>query len=313
MESLLLSLNVTVPIFIMMAVGYLLRALKIMDDHFIRQMNQLNFRVFLPLQTFKSLYTTDAASIWNGKLLLLAFFSIVAMFLAGMVFSRLLTKENPKRGTMVSIFFRSNYSYIGVPVAAAICGSADGNISTLVLAISVPLYNVLATIGFEYYRGGKINVGSMILKIIKNPCVIASVLGIIFMVAGVGEFPSFIHKPITTMAGVCTPMALISLGGSLDFKKIRGNTKLLIWGNAIRLLIIPVVFITIAILVGFRGNELAALFALYATPSAMITFAISQIMGGDSDLAAQQIVSQSVLSIVTLFIGVFILNSFGLF
>ena len=313
MESLLLSLNVTVPIFIMMAVGYLLRALNVMDDNFIRQMNQLNFRVFLPLQTFKSLYTTDFASIWNGKLLLLVFFSVIAMFLAGMYFSRFLTDDNAKRGTMVSIFFRSNYSYIGVPVAAAICGTADGNISTLVLAVTVPLYNILATIGFEYYRGGKIKFGNMLLKIIKNPCVIGSVLGIVCMVSGVGEFPSFIHKPIVTMAGVCTPMALISLGGSLDFKKIKGNTKLLIWGNAIRLFIIPAVFLTVSILMGFRGNELAALFALYFTPSAMITFAISQIMGGDPDLAAQQIVSQSVLSIVTIFIGVFILNSFGMF
>ena len=313
MDSLLLSLNVTLPIFIMMAAGYLLRALKLMDDHFVRQMNQLNFRVFLPLQTFKNLYTTDVASIWNGKLLLLAFFSVLCLFTVGMFCVRLLTDDNAKRGTMVSIIFRSNYSYIGIPVAAAICGSLNGNISTLVLAISVPLYNILATIGFEYYRGGKINIGNMVLKIIKNPCVIASVLGILCMALKVKEFPSYIHKPLTTMAGVCTPMALMSLGASLDFKKIRGNTRLLVWGNVIRLVIVPSVFITVSILMGFRGGELAALFALYATPPAMITFAISQIMGGDSELAAQQIVSQSVVSIFTMFIWVFALSSFGFF
>lgn len=313
MESLLLSLNVTLPIFIMMAVGYLLRTLKLMDDHFIRQMNQLNFRVFLPLQIFKNLYTTDAAAIWDGKLLLLAFFSILIIFLIAMVGVRFLTDDNAKRGTMVSIFFRSNYSYIGVPVAAAISGVTDGNIATLVLAITIPLYNILATVGFEFYRGGKIRPRKMFLKILKNPCIIASLLGILCMALKVDEFPSYIHKPISTMAGVCTPMALISLGGSLDFKKISGNLRLLLWGNGVRLVLIPAVFLSISILMGFRGNALASLFALFATPPAMITFAISQIMGGDSELAAQQIVSQSALSIVTMFIWVFILSSFGFF
>ncbi len=313
MESLLLSLNVTLPIFIMMAAGYLLRALKLMDESFIKQMNQLNFRVFLPLQVFNSIYKTNPDEIWNGKLLLLAFFSVFTLFIIGMFVSRLLTKDDAKRGTMVSIIFRSNYSYIGVPVAAAIVGSMDGNIATLVLAVTVPTYNIFATIGFEYYRGGKINVKEMILKIVKNPCVIASVLGIIFMFLRVGEFPSYVQKPLASMAGVCTPLAFITLGGSLDFKKIRGNIKLLAWGNIIRLILVPAVGLTISILMGFRGNELAALFALYATPPAMITFAISQIMGGDSELAAQQIVSQSTVSIVTMFIWVFVLSSFGLF
>lgn len=313
MESLLLSLNVTLPIFIMMAVGYLLRALKLIDQPFIKMMNQLNFRVFLPLQIFNSIYKTNPDEIWNGKLLLLAFFSVLILFFIGMLVSRVLTKDDAKRGTMVSIIFRSNYSYIGVPVAAAIVGSMDGNVATLVLAVTVPMYNILATIGFEYYRGGKINVKEMLLKIIKNPCVITSVLGIIFMFLKVGEFPSYIQKPLTSMAGVCTPMALITLGGSLDFKKIGGNVKLLAWGNIIRLILVPAVGLTISILMGFRDNELAALFALYATPPAMITFAISQIMGGDSELAAQQIVSQSTMSIVTMFIWVFVLSSFGLF
>ena len=126
------------------------------------------------------------------------------------------------------------------------------------------------------------------------------------------ELPFVLAKPVSDLASLCTPLALVALGGFFDFKKLRGNVKQIVIGSVGKLLIVPAIFIGIAILLGFRDNALAALFALYATPTAITSFTMAQIMEGDTDLAAQLVIVQSCLSIVTMFLWVFALHAAGL-
>lgn len=311
MESLILSVNTTVPLFILMAIGYFLKSIKLFKGDFLNTLNTLVFKLFLPVMIFNNLRTTDIQNVWDGNCVLYAVGSLFVIFSLLLIIIPRLEKDNKRKSVLVQAIYRSNYAFLGIPIAAELCGNSNAPLATVLLAVCVPVFNALCVVTFEIYRGGKINVKNMLINIIKNPLIIASLLGIIVLLIGV-EFPYIIDKPLNDISKSCTPVALIVLGGFLDFKKFKGNLKPICVGVIGRLVIVPLIFVTVAVLFGFRGEALAALFALYATPTAITSFTMAHNMGGDSDLAAQLVIIQSVLSMATIFIGVFILSQFQL-
>ncbi len=312
MESLLLSVNVTVPLFIMMALGYLLKAIKLVNEGFLNKVNEINFKLFLPVSIFYSLYNADISTVWDGKAVLFCVLSTIAVFVIMMLIFGFLEKDNTKKGVMIQATFRSNYSYIGIPVVMSILGTSTAGLSAIVLACISPLYNSFSVVALEVFRGGKVNVKHLLLNIVKNPLIIASVLGMICMLLKL-KFPYVIEKPIGDLSKLCTPLALIALGGFFEFKTLKGNTKHLVIGSALKLIAVPAVFLPIAIAIGLRGEALAATFVALATPTAITSFTMAKMMGGDSQLAGQLVVLQSCLSIATMFGWIYLLNSMGMF
>ena len=107
--------------------------------------------------------------------------------------------------------------------------------------------------------------------------------------------------------------ALIVLGGFFDFKKLGGNVKQLVIALSGRLVIVPLICMSIAIALGFRGSDLIAMLAAFAAPSAVTSFTMAKQMKGDADLAAQIVVLGTLFSIVTIFLWIFLLKQLGLF
>lgn len=312
MESLILSIDVTLPLFIMMALGYLLKCLKVMDGEFIKKINSLNFNVFLPVMMFNNLYSTDISAVWDGTAVLIAAVSSPIIFLLGMLIVPRLVKNNRRSGVAVQSLYHSNYSYVGIPVAMSICGTATAGISAIVLAVISPINNALSVVDYELFRGGKIRPGIIMKRILSNPLIIASVLGIAGMLLHI-QLPGVFQKTLNGLSGVCTPLALVALGASFNFRSLTGNFRLLAVTSAVRLILVPAVFFTVSIALGLRGEALAAMFALFATPVAVVSYTLSQIMDGDSELAGQMVIIQSCASIATMFMWVFVLHSMGMF
>ena len=73
MDNLIFSLNATVPIFLMMALGFVLRKLGLIDDIFASKMNKFVFVVPLPALLFDDLSTVDFSQVWNMKFVLFCF------------------------------------------------------------------------------------------------------------------------------------------------------------------------------------------------------------------------------------------------
>ena len=85
----------------------------------------------------------------------------------------------------------------------------------------------------------------------------------------------------------------------------------IIIGVAGKLIIVPAIFLPIAIAMGFRDAELVALLALFGSPTAVSSFTMAQQMGGDSELAGHLVVLGSLFSIITMFFWIFALKQLG--
>ena len=211
---------------------------------------------------------------------------------------------------MMQSVYRSNVLILGLPVVTELCGPGSTGLISILIAVVVPIYNVISVFIFEFMGVEHPPIKKTLLSIAKNPLIIGSALGFIFLIAGI-KLPYVFEKAISSVAGISTPLSLIILGGFFDFKKLKSSLKQMLIGVTGRLIIVPLICITAAILLGFRGSDLVAMLAIFATPSAVTSFTMAKQMGGDSDLAAQIVVLSTLFSIVTIFLWIFFLKQMG--
>lgn len=311
MENLILSFNIVLPIFLILSLGYILKKLKILDELTTKNMNSINFKVFLPLLLFYNVYKTDLSVVFNPKLLIFSIISVILVFLLLFIIIPLLEKDNRKRGIIIQGIFRSNFVIFGVPVCEALFGQNATGVASMLIAIVVPLFNFLAVICLEIYRGGNINFKKIIKGIITNPLIIASIIGLFFIYFKI-KLPTPIEKTINDISKIATPLAFILLGSSFTFSAFSLYIKQLSITILGKLIIVPGIVLYIAALLGFRNIELTCLLSVFASPTAVSSYTMAEQMDGDSILAGQIVVLTSIISIITVFLWIFILKQFHL-
>lgn len=311
MENFILSFNVVTPLFIIMSLGYYLKYIKLLDKHTLNVMNSVCFKVFLPILLFFNIYQSDVKNSFNINLITFSVSSIVILFIVLCFLIPKIEKDNKKRGVMIQGIFRSNFVIFGMPIATSIYG--EGNIGTtaLLIAVIVPLFNLLSVISLELFRDGEINLKKILKGIITNPLIIVSAIGILFVTLNI-TLPKFIEKSVSDIAKIATPLSLILLGGSFSFSHIKEylNHTIIIVFN--KLIFVPLIFIPIAIKLGFRGIELLTILLIFAAPVAVSTFQMSKQMDGDSILAEQSIVFTCLFCIPTVFLWILTLKQLSL-
>lgn len=312
MESLILSFNSVMPIFLLMLTGYILKAVNIADKKGFDTVNRLVFKAFLPTLLFYNIYKTESADVVNPGLMIFTVAGTLIVFAVGYASVFILTKDNAKRGVMLQGFFRSNYAILGLPLVEYICEGKTSGLSSLMVAVIVPLFNVLAVISLERFRDGKLNIPKMLKGVLTNTLIIGCLLGLVFYLAGI-KLPDVVEKAVSDVAKIASPLAIIVLGASFTFSSLRGCVKELCTVVAARLVIVPAIAILFAVLLGFTGEALACVLIAFGAPVAVSSFSMAQQMGGDEALAAQVVVVSSALCLLTLFGWIFLLNSMGLF
>jgi len=311
MENFILSLEIVLPLFIVMAVGYACKSMKLITEQLAKQMNGLVFRVFLPVLLCKNIYTSSLDSLMNPGVFIFAAVGILIMFFVLMAVIPRIEPDKRKCGAIIQAAFRSNYAYFGIPLVQAIFPNSDTSVTSLLLVIVVPLFNVLAVVVLEMFRGGKADPKQIIKKILTNPLIIGSVAGLVILVTGI-KLPSIIQKPIDDLSKVATPLALFLLGASIDFSKTGAHVKQLSLCVLGKLVVFPLAAVIAGALLGMRGVELASLLIIFGAPTAVNSAVMAQQMGSDGDLATEAVVFTTAFSALTVFLFVFALKSLAL-
>lgn len=265
MENLIVSVNVVLPLFLMMALGYFLKAVRLYDDHVLNKMNNLVFKVFLPILLFVDLYSTDLESVFNPTLVLFAGGSVLAAFFLSMAYVCLTEKSNKIRGALIQGIFRSNFIIFGIPIARSIYGDNAASSAAILISIVIPLFNILTVTEMEIFRGGKVKIRSILKGIATNPLILSCAAGFLFLFLRI-PIPEIVYGTLTDLSRVATPLALIILGGSIKFSKTMGYFKQIVTGLLGKLVVVPAIFLPIAAAIGFRGQDMAVLISLYCSP-----------------------------------------------
>lgn len=311
MENLIIAFNAVLPVMLCIMLGYFLARIGMIKEELRKGLNSLCFKVFLPFYLFDSVYDTDVSTAFNPGLMLFCCLAMIAWFAALMIMIPRIEPENPRRGVLIQAMFRSNFALFGLPMAETLCGKENMGPTNLLIGVCVPLVNVLAVITLETFRGGKPSVKKMLLGIAKNPLIIASLLGLAFNLLNIPLYTD-LRKTIINLGKVATPLSMVALGASFTFASTKVYRKQLLLGVSGKLIISPLLMVTLGALLGFQAETLVPVLIFFGAPTAVSSFPMAQQMDGDGELAASLVVFTSALSIVTIFLWVFVLKTLAL-
>ena len=328
MNSLIFALSAVVPLIGVATLGYILKRIGIVSYELAKPLNKLSFRVTLPAMLFLNVYNIENAGGIKLGYILYTLLVTVGIFLAAIPIVMAFTKKPERRGALIQAAFRSNYALIGIPLAESLFGTSGVAVATLLSAIIVPAYNILAVIELSIFskNNSKPNFKSVLLGIIKNPLNQSIFLGVLALVvrAVFVEFDiAFRLADITPLMKIlgylkqmATPLALLILGIQFEFSSIKELKREIVFGTALRTVIVPLIGIGTAFLFFrdvFSGAHFAAFVAAFATPVAVSSVPMAQEMGSDADLAGQLVIWSTLASGFTVFLASFILKSVGIF
>ncbi len=311
MENLILSFRVVAPLFLCILLGVFLKRIGMLGGQSLQDLNKLCFKVFLPIYIFQNTYTTKLLSAFHGGLVVYSVLVVLSVFFLCMLFIPRIESANPRRGVMIQAIFRSNFALFGLPVALSLCGEERVGPTALLVGILVPIYNVLAVVTLEFFRGGRPDPKKIIRGILTNPLIIGSVLGILMNLLKI-PLPVPVSAAISDLGKVATPLSLVALGGSFVLGSVRAYAWQITLSVSAKLVLFPLLATSIAILLGFRDEMLVPVLVFAGAPTAVSSFPMAQQMGGDGELAADLVVFTTGFCILTMFLWIFVYKQLGM-
>lgn len=312
MENLMISANAVLPMCLVMALGYGTRRLGWIRREEISTINKIAFRIFLPCLLYYNIYCSDLSGSFDPLLMAYAVGGVLLTFGLALGYTLLTEKLPERRGVLIQGMFRSNYVIMGIPVATALLGADQLGTVSILIAVIVPLFNMLAVVVLEVFRGQKPKPLHILGQIAKNPLVIGSVLGILTLVAGI-RLPHILEQTIQSVSAIASPLQLFLLGAFFQFSGLKTYRRELVTVSIAKLIVSPGLFLGLGALLGFRGVAFVSLIGIFASPTAVNSFTMAQQMGGDAELAGDIVVTTSAASILTMFLWIFLFKSLGMF
>ena len=298
MQEFFVTMDIMLPLLLMLAVGWFLGRIGLMKEPATSKMNQLVFRVFLPVLLFNNIRTLNLDESPGLGFAAYCFFGVLGIFLAARLLVPRFEHDPRKVGVMVQGIFRSNFAILGVALMTAMYGQSGIAAVTLGLPLVVPLNNILAVVALS--SDGKTNARELVKNVLTNPLIVAAALGAVLLFMKI-PLPAALDNVCGQLANLASPVSLLVLGASLKWQGVKDNRNELIVTVLFKQLIIPVVMVGLAVLLGFHHEELGVMIILYGAPAAVSSYAMAEAMGGDGTLAASQIVLTTVFSMGTLF------------
>ncbi|MGN0436122.1 MAG: AEC family transporter [Wujia sp.] len=313
MDNFIFSVNVTIPIFLIILLGYILRSVHFLNDEFTKVANKYVFKVALPVMLFRDIAASDVREDMNIKFFLFCLIVTILMFFGVWGIAVLTIKDKTMIGAFAQAGARGSAAILGVAFVENICGSIG--MTPLMIVAAVPFFNILSVIilvfnanseqGKDYGR-----IKSACINIAKNPIIIGILVGLIASLINI-ELPVIADRSLGYIAQTATPLALIAVGAGFDTKQAMARLKPALGATFIKLIGLPLVFLPIAYRLGFGASEMVAILIMLASPTTVSCYIMAKNMDNDDILTSNVIVLTTLLSSVTLTLWIFVLRNLG--
>ena len=314
MENFIYSINVTMPIFLVMVIGYILKQIGMLNDNFVTVANKFNFKVTLPFMLFKDIAGVDIKAVFDIKYVL--FCAIVSTICFWVVWgtAKLLVRDKTIRGAFVQSSFRGSAAVMGLAFIQNIYGSSA--MGPLMIVSAVPLYNIFSVIVLTFEANDstgidkKAKIRQAGINICKNPIILSILAGLIVGLLEI-QFPTLVNKTVSNVAQMATPLALITIGAGFEGRKALAKIAQTMAASMIKLVLQPLVFLPVAAWMGFSGEKMIAILIMLASPTTPSCYIMAKSMNNDEVLTASVIVTTTLMAAFTLTGWIFLLKTLG--
>lgn len=320
MENFVFASNATMPVFLVILLGWFLRRVHLLNEAFNKTANEYVFKCALPISLFQAIAGMDFYSEFDLKFCLFCLGATTVMFMGVWAAAWLVMKDKGQIGAFAQASTRSSASILGIAFAMNIYG--DAGMMPMMIMASVPLFNVYSVLilSFSPHVDGNGNliparrdggaVKRACINVVKNPLILGILLGIPFALLRI-PVPTILDSALDTVGSTASPVALLVIGASFSGKEAMKRWKSAALSAFVKLFLLPALFLPLAAILGFRGSELVAILIMVGGPTTTTCYVMAKNMLADEVLTSNAILLSTVFSSVSITFWLYLLRSFG--
>ena len=304
---------IVLPVFLVIGLGFSLKKTGLVNSEFLFNLNRLIYYIALPALLFYKIATADFFASFNGPLLAALVISTLIIFFLSYGYGSLRGYRPSVHGAFCQGAFRGNLAYIGLAIVYNAYGEEGFAVAGILLGFLVPLFNFLSVVALILPgRRDSYDMGTFfwVKQIVYNPLILASFVGITWSFLEL-PLPQIVDRAFGIITGMSLPLALIAIGASFSFRKLRGDLAVAALSACTKIAILPTLAGGILILFGVGGQELAIGVLLAGTPTATAAYIIAQQLKSDAELSGAIIMLSTLCSLVTYTLALYFLHFMG--
>ncbi|HED14201.1 MAG TPA: AEC family transporter [Gammaproteobacteria bacterium] len=290
-------LNIVLPVFLVIGLGFGLRRGGLIDTVFISSVNRLVYYVSLPLLLFYKISIADFSASFNPALVGGSIAVTVLGFIVVYWFAGVMQLPGPARGVTAQGACRGNLAYMGLALAFNAYGEEGLTRASVLMGFLVPVYNLgsILVLTLSRDRARQPRGGTWLSQFLLNPLILASALGIIWSIYHL-PLPLLFRRALDIATGMTLPLALFAIGGSFSIRRLQGDLKLATLVSFCKLLLIPLLTGLLLLLLGVHGLDFAVGILLAGAPAATANYIMATELKGDAELAGTIVMLSTLLS-----------------
>jgi malonate transporter and related proteins len=286
------------PVFLLIALGGLLRRRGFPGDVFWPAAEQLVYRLLLPALL---LVTTASSDLTGFRILPIAVVLVAAILSTAALTFTLRGRLGLDSAGFTSVFQAAirNNTYVGLAGAAALYGEAGLAVMGIVVFVVVTLVNLLSVIVLVSHRGGVVRGRDLLASVAANPLIVACVTGFALNLVGLGLF-ELARSVLDILGSAALTLGLLCVGAGLDPTKLGRNPPVVAAASALKLVVMPLTTWLFCRLLGVEGVTAATAILFAASPISASAYVLAGQLGGDAPLMAGLITVTTVMAVFTM-------------
>ena len=288
-----IMLNVIAPIFFIVGLSALFSRRTNPNP---RAFSSVVIYLFLPFLVFRGISQSEISGSEILQILTVAASIPLGMTVIGLLISRLLKLNRRQESAFVLSIILVNAANYGIPLNEFAFGIESRQYTLVYYVASAIIAN---TFGVYFASRGAASSYESMLNIFKLPMIYAALIGLIVNLGEITIHPS-IQKSTDLLANAAIPGMLTVLGMQLAHISIRGRTKLILLAASSRLVIGPVIAVSVAFLLGMSGLSRQVAIVEASMPTAVMAGIFATQFDADSELVTSVIIVATLGSILSL-------------
>ncbi len=289
------------PPLLLILLGFGLARTPIMPREGWEGLERLNYYLLYPVLLFVSVVRADLRSVPVSAMGAAMALGVLALA-AAMVAFRKLWMGRQGGGPAFTSHLQGAIRYntaVALAVSGALFGAEGLALAALGAAVIIPVINVICVCALATWASETpLRPGGLAKEIALNPMIIGTVAGALVNASGVSIYGPVVETFDLVGRGALG-LALLLVGAGLRPQALAPRVEI-VASAAAKLLVMPLVMVGFALAFGVEGVPLAVVAISGATPTASAAYVLARRMGGDAELMATLITTQTAIAFVTL-------------
>lgn len=322
MENFIFAVNATLPVFLVILLGWYLNHIGILNEGFQKAGNKYVFQCALPVSLFQSISQMDLYSDFRPGFCLFCFLVTTVVFFGIWALAWFTLRDRRLVGAFAQAAARSSAAILGIAFAVNIYG--DAGMVPMMIVAAVPFFNIYSVLILSFSpqsdEDGNLlppaenrwdAVKTACRNVLTNPIILGILAGVPFALLRF-SLPTALCSALDMVGETASPVALLIVGASFSGGEALARLKPALAASFIKLFLLPAIFLPIAAALGFRNSEMVAILIMVGSPTTVTCYVMAKSMRGDGVLSSNCVMLTTVLSSVSITLWLFFLRSFGL-